>query len=115
VPRWTEIKLPAGLDKPEDLEAEIFLEARKAGVPADQPFPFLLRGTALKVKLHVVNKTDNAPHSPEEDAKVNRDDRGRVLGPGDGVCADEAGRSIFRMERGPSGKGPHYNESLEPT
>jgi acetolactate decarboxylase len=70
VTRWTEIKLPAGLDKPEDLEAEIFLEARKAGVPTDQPFPFLLRGTAQKVKLHVVNKTDNAPHSPEEHAKV---------------------------------------------
>ena len=70
VPTWTESKLPAGLDKPDDLEAEIFLEARKAGVPTDRPFPFLLRGTAQKVKLHILNKTDNAPHNPEEHAKV---------------------------------------------
>jgi len=70
VPTWTESKLPAGLDKPDDLEADIFLEARKAGVPTDRPFPFLLRGTAQKVKLHILNKTDNAPHNPEEHAKV---------------------------------------------
>jgi len=69
VPTWTESKLPAGLDKPDDLEADIFLEARKAGVPTDRPFPFLLRGTAQKVKLHILNKTDNAPHNPEEHAK----------------------------------------------
>ena len=70
VPTWTESKLPAGLDKPDDLKADIFLEARKAGVPTDRPFPFLLRGTAQKVKLHILNKTDNAPHNPEEHAKV---------------------------------------------
>jgi len=68
--RWTESKLPAGLDKPEDLEGNIFLEARKAGVPTDRPFPFLLRGTARKVQLHVVNKTDNAPHNLEEHTKA---------------------------------------------
>ena len=70
VPRWIENKLPSGLDKPEDLEAHIFLQARKAGVPTDRPFPFLLRGTARKLTLHLVNKTDNAPHNPEEHAKV---------------------------------------------
>jgi acetolactate decarboxylase len=70
VPRWTERKLPARLEQPEDLEAYIFLEAGKAGGPTDRPFPFLLRGTARSVKLHVVNKTDDAPHNPEEHAKV---------------------------------------------
>jgi acetolactate decarboxylase len=67
---WIESELPSGLDKPEDLEAHIFLEARKAGVPTDRPFPFLLRGTARKLTLHLVNKTDNAPHNSEEHAKV---------------------------------------------
>jgi acetolactate decarboxylase len=70
VPGWTECKLSSGLKKPEDLEASIFVVARKAGVRADRPFPFLLRGRAQRVKLHIVNKTDNAPHNPEEHAKV---------------------------------------------
>jgi acetolactate decarboxylase len=70
VSRWTERKLAARLDLPEDLEAYVFSEAGKAGVPTDLPFPFLLRGTARNVKLHVVNKTDDAPHDPEEHEKV---------------------------------------------
>ena len=60
----------SGLDKPDDLEAVIFHDARKAGVPTDRPFPFFLRGTAQNFKLHVVNKIDNAPHNPEEHARV---------------------------------------------
>jgi acetolactate decarboxylase len=70
VPRWIASKLLAGLDQPEDLEARIFLEAKKAGVATDRPFPFLLRGTAHKVKLHVVNKNDNAPYNLAEHDKI---------------------------------------------
>jgi acetolactate decarboxylase len=70
VPRWSERKLPEGLDKSEDLEARIFTLASQAGVPTDRPFPFLLRGKARKVKLHIVNKTDNALHNPQEHDKV---------------------------------------------
>jgi acetolactate decarboxylase len=70
VPRWADSELPAGLDKAEDLEVTVFVAARKAGVPTERPFPFLLRGRARKVKLHVVNKTDSAPHNLEEHAKV---------------------------------------------
>jgi acetolactate decarboxylase len=70
VPKWTERILSARLDKPEDLEANILAQAQKANIPTDRPFPFVLRGMAQKVKLHVVNKTDNAPHNLEEHDKV---------------------------------------------
>jgi acetolactate decarboxylase len=70
VPGWSERKVASGVKNPEDLEASIVVEARKAGVPADRPLPFLLRGRAQQVKLHIVNKTDNAPHNPAEHAKV---------------------------------------------
>jgi acetolactate decarboxylase len=70
VPKWIESKLPAGLEKPDELEASIFASAQNAGVPTNRPFPFQLRGRASKVKLHVVNKTDNTAHNPQEHAKI---------------------------------------------
>lgn len=70
VPKWIESKLPTGLDNPQDLDAHIFLAARAAGVATDRPFPFLLRGLVPSARLHVVNKTDDAPHNAVEHAKV---------------------------------------------
>jgi acetolactate decarboxylase len=71
VPEWQEIELLAkGLDKPADLEAYILRVVRKAGIDAEKPFPFLLRGKVSKAKLHIVNKTDDAPFTPKDHDRI---------------------------------------------
>ncbi|MBX9583615.1 MAG: hypothetical protein K2X87_25215 [Gemmataceae bacterium] len=70
VPRWVDVPLPDGLTTLAELEDYVFQAARKAGVPTDRPFPFVLKGAAEKVTLHLLNKTDNRPHNVEEHAKV---------------------------------------------
>jgi acetolactate decarboxylase len=70
VSRWREFDLPANLNKPEALEGHIRQVAHMAGVNTEQPIPFLVCGTAAQATLHIVNKTDNAPHTPKDHDKI---------------------------------------------
>jgi hypothetical protein len=71
VPEWREFELPAkGLDKAADLEACMLRIARKAEIDTEKPFAFLLRGNVSKAKVHIVNKTDDAPFSPKDHDRI---------------------------------------------
>jgi acetolactate decarboxylase len=71
VPAWQDFELPAkGLDKAADLEACIQRIARKAEIDTDKPFAFLLRGKVATAKIHIVNKTDDAPFTPKDHDRI---------------------------------------------
>jgi len=62
---------PADLD---GIEREVVALARTAGLDPERPLPFRIRGTAVALTLHVLDKRDGLPHNPErhEQAKVRR-------------------------------------------
>lgn len=72
VPRWQRISLPEDIIDEKTLERELPTLAAEYGIDPDVPFPFLLKGQPDRVVFHVLNKTDQEPHSPElhEEAKV---------------------------------------------
>jgi acetolactate decarboxylase len=72
IPAWyaREIEAPSG-----DLESiakEAVALARAQGLDVSRPFPFHVTGTAHDATLHVLDKRDGLPHTPErhEQAKV---------------------------------------------
>jgi acetolactate decarboxylase len=69
VPAWREQSLEAGLADGALLET-IVRRAAVAGLGA--PWPFLIRGRAAHARLHILDKRDGQPHTPErhEAAKV---------------------------------------------
>lgn len=69
VPAWRDQPLAAELGDGALVEA-IVAQADAAGVAA--PFPFLIRGRAAHARLHILDKRDGQPHTPErhEAAKV---------------------------------------------
>ncbi len=72
VGRWQERPLSALIASLSELEEVVVRRAREAGIDAARPFPFLLRGRAERVELHVLDKRDGRPHTRElhEAAKV---------------------------------------------
>jgi acetolactate decarboxylase len=69
VPAWREEPLDAELADSALMEA-IVQRAAAAGLGA--PWPFLIRGRAAHARLHILDKRDGQPHTPErhEAAKV---------------------------------------------
>jgi acetolactate decarboxylase len=69
VPAWREEGLAGELADRALVEVIV---SRAAAAGLDEPFPFLIRGTARDARLHVLDKRDGLPHSPErhEAAKV---------------------------------------------
>ena len=72
VDRWRERRMSAPVANLSELDAVIAREARAASIDTSRPFPFLIRGRAEQVKLHVLDKRDGLPHTRElhEAAKV---------------------------------------------
>jgi len=72
VDRWRERPLSAPTASLRELEVLVARRAGEAGIDATRPIPFLLRGRAEHVKLHVLDKRDGRPHTRElhEAAKV---------------------------------------------
>ncbi len=68
----TKIAIPLNLAEIDDV---IKQEATKYGINTEQPFPFLIEGTARKAQYHVMNRTDSTPSttgpSTHEKAKVH--------------------------------------------
>jgi acetolactate decarboxylase len=74
VPVWAERALEASAPSLDDVEREVVALARATGLDPDRPFPFRVRATAVLATLHVLDKRDGLPHTPErhEQAKVRR-------------------------------------------
>jgi len=72
VGRWRERPLAAPAANLSELDALVVDAARRGGIDAAGPFPFLLRGRAERVNLHVLDKRDGRTHTRElhEAAKV---------------------------------------------
>ena len=67
---WHEVAIPDDVRDAEQLEAFVARAAARLGIDVARPFPFAVRGTLAQVGFHVVNKTDDAPHSRETHDKV---------------------------------------------
>jgi acetolactate decarboxylase len=66
VAAWREVAIPDGVVDEAQLERFVATAAVEHGLAPDRPFPFSARGTALAAGFHVVDKTDDAPHSMEK-------------------------------------------------
>jgi acetolactate decarboxylase len=73
VKEWQEAPLPTAIADSAGFEAALPEIAAAAGLSADEPFPFLLRGQPETVEFHILHKTDGLLHSPalHEKAKVH--------------------------------------------
>ncbi len=67
---WHEVSIPDEVRDAGQLEAFVAGAARRVGVDPGRPFPFAVKGTFAKVAFHVVNKTDDEPHSRQTHDKV---------------------------------------------
>jgi acetolactate decarboxylase len=72
VDRWRECPISAPIASLSELDELIAREARDADIDTSRPFPFLIRGRAEQVKLHILDKRDGLAHTRElhEAAKV---------------------------------------------
>ena len=71
VERWRWTPMPAVTDVA-GLGKFVLAAAREAKLDVSQPFPFLISGVTERIALHVLDKRDGLPHTPElhERAKV---------------------------------------------
>jgi acetolactate decarboxylase len=70
VPRWREVAIPAGIRSFEDLERFVPTAARTAGLDAEKPLPFLVRGRQDLIEFHILNRIGDAPHNMELHKKI---------------------------------------------
>jgi acetolactate decarboxylase len=70
IPRWRKVDLPDHVRDEQSLEQELPRLATEYGLDPSHPFPFLLRGQPDCVVFHVLNKTDDLLHSPEQHEKA---------------------------------------------
>lgn len=69
VERWHELPVPESVGTSADLEEYVWRAASER-LDVSKPFPFLLKGKPAKVDYHIMNKTDDAPHTPEEHEQI---------------------------------------------
>ena len=69
---WVEVHCGAPIEGMEHLETMAVKRAAEHGIDVTEPFPFRLTGLAEQLALHVLDKRDGLPHTPElhEQAKV---------------------------------------------
>jgi acetolactate decarboxylase len=69
---WVEVPCGAPIEGMERLETMAVKRAAEHGIDVTEPFPFRLTGLAERLALHVLDKRDGLPHTPElhEQAKV---------------------------------------------
>jgi acetolactate decarboxylase len=70
VPRWIETPIPAEVRSFEDLERFVPRAADAAGLDAEKPFPFLVRGRQDLIEFHILNRIGDPPHNMEEHKKI---------------------------------------------
>ncbi|MBL8821115.1 MAG: acetolactate decarboxylase [Planctomycetia bacterium] len=72
VDSWQEVQIPQEIRDDKSFEKWLVQTASKHGVNTKRPFPFLLKDTAQKVVFHVVNKTDDSPHSQAKHEAIKK-------------------------------------------
>lgn len=70
VPSWREIDVPPEVQTEKQLESFIGKAAPGLGLNSKRPFPFAVKGSPDKVAFHVVNKTDDTPHTREKHDQI---------------------------------------------
>jgi hypothetical protein len=70
VPRWIETPFPTEIGSFEDLERFVPRAAAAAGLDAEKPLPFLVRGRQDLIEFHVLNRIGDAPHNMEMQEKI---------------------------------------------
>jgi acetolactate decarboxylase len=70
VPRWVETPIPAEIRSFENLEPFIPRAADAAGLDAEQPLPFLVKGRQYLIEFHILNRIGHAPHNTEVHEKI---------------------------------------------
>lgn len=66
VASWQEVPIPYEIKDEKQLAEFVPEAAKKLGIGVKRPFPFAVKATPKKVTFHVVNKTDDGPHSREK-------------------------------------------------
>lgn len=64
VKEWKSIPVPESVNDEKTFEAWLGKIAAEQGIQVNRPFPFLIRDTPGKLQFHIVNKTDDSPHTP---------------------------------------------------
>ena len=85
VEEWIEVPAPGPISGFDEVEAAVLGAARHRGIDVGRPLPFLIDGRAEHLTLHILDKRDGLPHTPErhERAKAHFSFAGepvRVLG-----------------------------------
>ena len=70
VPLWHEVPIPTEVRSFDDLERFVPKAAAAAGLDAEKPLPFLVRGRQELIEFHIVNRVDNRPHNMETHKKI---------------------------------------------
>lgn len=70
VGEWREIPVPSTVRTYRDVETFVAVAARDTGLDITRPLPFLLRGPVARLKFHIFDKRDDAPHSPEVHERI---------------------------------------------
>jgi alpha-acetolactate decarboxylase len=55
VKEWIEVEIPAQFTTKDEVEKFVFDTAKEIGITIEEPFPFLLTGTAQSLSWHVIN------------------------------------------------------------
>jgi acetolactate decarboxylase len=66
VKEWKSIPFPETVTDEKTFEAWLGKIAAEQGIQVNRPFPFLIQDTPVKLQFHIVNKTDDSPHTPEK-------------------------------------------------
>ena len=66
VPSWREVSVPPDVRSFADLERFVPRAARTAGLDAERPVPFLIRGRMDLIEFHILNRIGNEPHDAEK-------------------------------------------------
>jgi len=72
VEAWQEVFIPQEINDEKMLEKWLEQTASVRGVNTKRPFPFLIKDTATKLSFHVVNKTDDSPHTPAKHEAIKK-------------------------------------------
>ncbi|HQR42228.1 MAG TPA: hypothetical protein PLX97_06075, partial [Gemmatales bacterium] len=69
---WQEAPIPQVIADEKLLEKWLEQTASARGVNTKRPFPFLIKDSPKKLSIHVVDKTDDSPHTPAKHEAIKR-------------------------------------------
>lgn len=70
VPYWLDVAVPPTVEGVDGMASFIVHIAAELGIDVSQAFPFLLDGAPEWIEFHIVDNTDDEPHTPELHEKI---------------------------------------------